>query len=71
MRDDGVARAELPDAITPYSRNRIMKIVVFGATGNVGQRVAAEALSRGHEVVGVLDELEHPKHVAKRFGVAY
>ena len=31
-----------------------MKIVVFGATGNVGQRVAAEALRRGHEVVGVV-----------------
>ena len=31
-----------------------MKIVLFGATGNVGRRVAAEALSRGHEVVGVI-----------------
>ncbi|MDB4915222.1 MAG: dTDP-4-dehydrorhamnose reductase [Gemmatimonadetes bacterium] len=31
-----------------------MKIVLFGATGNVGQRVLAEALSRGHEVVGVV-----------------
>ena len=31
-----------------------MKIVVFGATGNVGRRVAAEALQRGHAVVGVV-----------------
>ncbi len=31
-----------------------MKIVVFGATGNVGRRVVAEALRRGHEVVGVV-----------------
>src|SRR6185295_15802915 len=31
-----------------------MNIVLFGATGNVGRRVAAEALSRGHEVVGVV-----------------
>src|SRR5947199_1449152 len=31
-----------------------MKLVVFGAPGNVGQRVAAEALRRGHEVVGVV-----------------
>lgn len=31
-----------------------MKIVVLGATGNVGQRVVAEALRRGHEVVGVV-----------------
>jgi len=31
-----------------------MKIVLFGATGNVGQRIAREALERGHEVVGVV-----------------
>jgi putative NADH-flavin reductase len=31
-----------------------MKIVLFGATGNVGQRIVAEALSRGHEVVGIV-----------------
>lgn len=31
-----------------------MKIVLFGATGQVGSRIAREALSRGHEVVGVV-----------------
>lgn len=31
-----------------------MKIVLFGATGNVGRRIAAEAVRRGHEVVGVV-----------------
>src|SRR5438045_8977684 len=31
-----------------------MKIVVFGATGNVGRQVVAEALRRGHEVIGVV-----------------
>jgi putative NADH-flavin reductase len=31
-----------------------MKLVLFGATGNVGQRIAAEALRRGHDVVGVV-----------------
>lgn len=30
-----------------------MKIVLFGATGQVGQRIVREALERGHEVVGV------------------
>ena len=30
-----------------------MRITVFGATGRVGRRVVAEALSRGHEVTGV------------------
>jgi putative NADH-flavin reductase len=35
-----------------------MKLVVFGATGNVGQRVAAEALRRGHEVTGVVRDPE-------------
>jgi uncharacterized protein len=36
------------------SRNRSMKIVVFGATGNVGKQIVAEALRRGQEVVGVV-----------------
>ena len=31
-----------------------MKIVVIGATGNIGRRVVKEALSRGHEVTGVV-----------------
>jgi uncharacterized protein len=31
-----------------------MKIVLFGATGNVGQRIAKEALDRGDEVIGVV-----------------
>jgi putative NADH-flavin reductase len=33
-----------------------MRVVIFGATGNVGRQVAAEALRRGHEVVGVVRE---------------
>jgi len=31
-----------------------MKIVVFGATGNIGRRIVAEASNRGHQVVGVV-----------------
>lgn len=31
-----------------------MKIVIFGVTGNIGRRIANEAVSRGHEVVGVV-----------------
>jgi putative NADH-flavin reductase len=31
-----------------------MKLVILGVTGNVGRRVAQEALQRGHEVVGVV-----------------
>ena len=31
-----------------------MKVVIFGATGMVGQRVAKEALARGHDVTGVV-----------------
>jgi putative NADH-flavin reductase len=31
-----------------------MKLVLFGATGNIGQRITAEALRRGHQVVGVV-----------------
>src|SRR6478672_921682 len=35
-----------------------MKIVIFGATGTVGQRIASEALSRGHEVTAVVRDPE-------------
>src|SRR3954470_5349378 len=31
-----------------------MKIIVIGATGNIGQRIVREALSRGHEVTGIV-----------------
>ncbi|MGX2993681.1 NAD(P)-dependent oxidoreductase [Streptomyces sp. JNUCC 64] len=31
-----------------------MRITVFGAAGNAGVRIAAEALDRGHEVTGVV-----------------
>jgi hypothetical protein len=31
-----------------------MKIVLFGATGHIGQRIVAEALRRGHAVTGVV-----------------
>ncbi|MFC2950438.1 NAD(P)-dependent oxidoreductase [Marinicaulis aureus] len=30
-----------------------MKIAIMGATGNVGQRLCAEALSRGHDVTAI------------------
>jgi uncharacterized protein len=30
-----------------------MRIVIYGATGTIGGRVAAEALARGHEVTGI------------------
>lgn len=35
-----------------------MKIVLFGATGAVGQRIVREALERGHEVVGIVRDPE-------------
>jgi uncharacterized protein len=43
-----------------------MKIVVFGATGNVGQRVVTEALGRGHEVVGVVRDPDAVQSPDKR-----
>jgi uncharacterized protein len=36
-----------------------VKIVLFGATGNVGRRIAKEALDRGYEVVGVVRDPAH------------
>jgi len=38
-----------------------MKLVVFGATGNIGQRIVSEALSRGHDVTGVVRDPETQK----------
>ncbi len=46
-----------------------MKLVVFGATGNVGQHVVAEALRRGHEVVGVVREPDAVQSPDKRVGL--
>jgi putative NADH-flavin reductase len=31
-----------------------MRIVVIGATGNIGRRIVQEAVKRGHEVIGVV-----------------
>jgi putative NADH-flavin reductase len=35
-----------------------MKVVLIGASGNVGQRLLAELLNRGHEVTGIV---RHPE----------
>ena len=43
-----------------------MKIALIGATGNVGSRVAAEALARGHQVTGVS---RHPEKLAPKPGL--
>jgi len=43
-----------------------MKIAVIGASGNVGSRVAAEALSRGHSVTGIARD---PSKIAARKGL--
>lgn len=42
-----------------------MKVLLYGASGEVGIRIARELLSRGHEVTGVsrsgsLDAIDHP-----------
>ncbi|MCH8270776.1 MAG: NAD(P)H-binding protein [Planctomycetes bacterium] len=37
----------------PDNKPRTMKVIVFGASGEVGSRVVAEAASRGHRVTAV------------------
>lgn len=37
-----------------------MRITVFGASGNVGSRVVAEAVARGHQVTAVLRDPSRP-----------
>jgi len=45
------------------------KLALIGASGNVGSKILAEALSRGHEVTGIVRNPEklpqHPKLTAK------
>lgn len=46
------------------------KLALIGASGNVGSKILAEALSRGHEVTGIVRNPEklpqHPKLTTKR-----
>lgn len=40
-----------------------MKVLIYGATGNIGSRLAREALDRGHEVIAVVrDPSRTPAH---------
>jgi putative NADH-flavin reductase len=43
-----------------------MKIALIGAPGSVGSRVAAEALSRGHQVTGIS---RHPEKLVSKPGL--
>jgi len=45
-----------------------MKIAIMGATGNAGQRLVTEALSRGHSVTGIA---RHAGDQAPREGVTW
>ncbi len=51
-----------------------MKLALIGATGNVGAKILAEALDRGHQVTAIVRNVEklraHPKLTAKRADVA-
>ncbi|MBO9575360.1 MAG: NAD(P)H-binding protein [Sphingobium sp.] len=45
-----------------------MKIAIMGATGNAGQRLVTEAVSRGHQVTGIS---RHAGNQAPREGVTW
>lgn len=45
-----------------------MKIAILGATGNAGQRLVTEALSRGHQVTGIARKADEQ---APRAGVTW
>ncbi|MFD8753804.1 NAD(P)H-binding protein, partial [Kitasatospora sp. NPDC059577] len=47
-----------------------MRITVFGATGNVGGRVVAEALARGHQVTAVLRDPAKPHGLPSAAAIA-
>ena len=44
-----------------------MKILVIGATGMIGSRIVAEALSRGHEVIAAA---RNPDQAQQRKGLS-
>ena len=44
-----------------------LDIIVFGASGRVGSRIAAEALDRGHRVTGVSRSLERLTETHERY----
>ena len=47
------------------------RIVIFGATGNIGEKLVSEALDRGHEVVGISRSPENFSYTEENFiGVA-
>ena len=43
------------------------RIVVFGATGNLGQKIVREALDRGHEVIGISRSPENFSYTEANF----
>ncbi|MFE2109621.1 NAD(P)-dependent oxidoreductase [Kitasatospora sp. NPDC059463] len=47
-----------------------MRITVFGASGNVGSRVVAEAAARGHRVTAVLRDPSRPHRFPATVGTA-
>ncbi|MFE7558881.1 NAD(P)-dependent oxidoreductase [Kitasatospora sp. NPDC057500] len=47
-----------------------MRITVFGASGNVGSRVVAEAAARGHRVTAVLRDPSRPHRLPPTVGTA-
>ncbi|MFC7650127.1 NAD(P)-dependent oxidoreductase [Streptosporangium lutulentum] len=46
-----------------------MRITVFGAAGNVGSRVVAEALSHGHQVTAVVRDPARPHELPAAAGI--
>lgn len=51
-----------------------MKLAIIGATGNIGGKILAEALSRGHDVTAIVRSpdklLSHPRLTPKKGDVA-
>lgn len=53
----------------PWRTTLADTIVVYGATGNIGSRIVAEALDRGHTVVGVSRTPEKVTNARPRFSM--
>ena len=57
--------------VGPFARSALAaRIVVYGASGGVGRVIVEEALSRGHEVIGVSRDVKSLKFDNPRFAAA-
>ena len=62
-KTDNYKNVGLPIFIETNTKDNKMKILLLGATGNVGGNLLKAALDRGHEVLAIA---RHPENIATK-----